>query len=245
MDELCPGLYEQVINRELSAKLKELSEKLFRREGIDEAEAPAILSEYAAAVIQKSLELLGAQTGQHPAVGGDADPQNAPRPALSAQIRLINAIVQLLGSSCCNDEYFQQQQVDDRGEQLLSVYAENDARILDPGFTDYERPQTSLRWSTLFTGYEHGIRLDGELRREIRSADSVDLLISFIKYSGLRLIYEDLKAFTDQPGKKLRVVTTTYVNSRNSDTNSFNYLCRLAAGSGLRTRFLPRSTVGL
>ena len=39
--------------------------------------------------------------------------------------------------------------------------------------------------------------------------------------------------------------TSSYVNSRNSDTNSFNYLCRLAAGSGLRTRFLPRSTVGL
>ena len=57
------------------------------------------------------------------------------------------------------------------------------------------RPRTSISTSTLFTG-NSGPTLESELSREIRTADGADFLISFIKFSGLRLIYDDLVEFT-------------------------------------------------
>ena len=72
------------------------------------------------------------------------------------------------------------------------------------------RPKTSISTSTLFTG-NSGPTLESELTREIRTADGVDFLISFIKFSGLRLIYDDLVEFTKT--NKLRVITTSYMGA--------------------------------
>lgn len=72
------------------------------------------------------------------------------------------------------------------------------------------RPKTSISTSTLFTG-STGPTLESELTREIRTADSADFLISFIKFSGLRLIYDDLVEFTKK--NKLRVITTSYMGA--------------------------------
>lgn len=70
-------------------------------------------------------------------------------------------------------------------------------------------PQTSLSKSTLFTGNQHEPQVYRELKREIATSDKVDLLVSFIKYSGLRLIYDDLVEHTKT--KPLRVITTSYM----------------------------------
>ena len=72
------------------------------------------------------------------------------------------------------------------------------------------RPRTSIANSSLFTGNSE-LTLESELRREIRTADRIDFLISFIKYSGLRLIYDDLVEFTKK--NKLRVITTSYMGA--------------------------------
>ena len=72
------------------------------------------------------------------------------------------------------------------------------------------RPKTSISTSTLFTG-NTGVTLESELSREIRTADEIDFLISFIKWSGLRLIYDDLVEFTKH--NKLRVITTSYMGA--------------------------------
>ncbi len=84
------------------------------------------------------------------------------------------------------------------------------------------RPRTSLASSTLFTGVT-GPSLDSELRKEIRTADKIDLLVSFIKFSGLRLIYDDLVEFTQT--KKLRVITTSYMGA--SDYKAILELAKL------------------
>ena len=49
------------------------------------------------------------------------------------------------------------------------------------------------------------------MSREIRTVYGADFLISFIKFSGLRLIYDDLVEFTKT--NKLRVITTSYMGA--------------------------------
>ncbi len=84
------------------------------------------------------------------------------------------------------------------------------------------RPKTSISSSSLFTGIS-GPSLESELQREIRTADKIDFLVSFIKFSGLRLIYDELLEFTRS--KKLRVITTSYMGA--SDYKAILELAKL------------------
>ena len=72
------------------------------------------------------------------------------------------------------------------------------------------RPLTGFRISNLFTGGQSKVPMNAEIERDIESADNIHLIVSFLKLSGLNLIYDKLKKFCENPNHKLRVITTTY-----------------------------------
>lgn len=86
------------------------------------------------------------------------------------------------------------------------------------------RPETTLVESSLFTGSPSDPQLVHELGKEMCSADSVDLLISFIKWSGLRLL---IPAFEELSGRggKVRIITTSYMGA--SDADAVEWLASL------------------
>lgn len=101
--------------------------------------------------------------------------------------------------------------IEEEGEVLTSIYSRiNSVRSIRKGETI--RPVTPISQSSLFTGSNYEPNMMGELKKEILSADSIDMLVSFIKWSGLRCILEELKVFTEA-GKKLRVITTSYMEA--------------------------------
>ncbi len=187
------GLYEQVINKGLAAALSE-TDKLSQTAPIDSAEAPKILAKYVAEVVEKGLANVKDNGG-----------------TLDSQIELVNRIVSTIMSETadCN---FDALSVADRAEQLLALFDRKNNVVALTGKTEITRPETSIAQSSLFTGAVHEPQMFTELKKEIVSCNRVDMLVSFIKWSGLRLIMDELTTFT-QNGGQLRIITTSYMGA--------------------------------
>jgi superfamily II DNA or RNA helicase/HKD family nuclease len=79
-------------------------------------------------------------------------------------------------------------------------------------------PETGLRRPWIFTSARSGPSLLDELRSELGGADRVDILVSFITWSGVRKLLDVLKAATalnaqGQPQTRFRILTTTYIGA--------------------------------
>lgn len=190
---LFDGLYEQVISRELDSELAS-TDKLSQTAPIDSAEASKILSKYVAEIVEKGLENVKDN-------GGD----------LSSQVELVNRIVSTITSEIHEPE-FDSQSVAQRAEQLLALMDKQNNILAVNEKAEIVRPETSIAMSSLFTGAVHEPQMYTELKKEIVSCNRIDMLVSFIKWSGLRLIMSELSEFT-QKGGELRIITTAYMGA--------------------------------
>ena len=192
---LSPGIYEQIINTALNRELSEIPDARKSFAPIDKAEASKVLAQYLADVVQKGLENVADN-------GGD----------ISTQISLVNQIVTLIQNTT-QEADFAALSVDQRAEQLLALLREQDPRLaVGKTAADLSRPETSIAQSSLFTGAIHEPQMYTELKKEIVSADRIDMLVSFIKWSGLRLLMDELREFTRNVGE-LRIITTSYMGA--------------------------------
>ncbi|MBL4951550.1 DUF3427 domain-containing protein [Neobacillus sp. YIM B02564] len=194
------GIYEEIINQRLKEDLTGLDVNTYNieKERIDVEEARKLLSSYISQVTRKALKFVREN---------EADDEQA----LINQIRTCNEIISTL-SVQLDEEEFRQLRIEEEGEILTSIYSRiNSVRSIGKG--DVIRPITPLSQSSLFTGSNYEPNMLGELKKEILTADSIDMLVSFIKWSGLRCIIEELRTFTDQPNHKLRVITTSYMEA--------------------------------
>ncbi|MBS5939999.1 DEAD/DEAH box helicase [Clostridium sp.] len=205
------GLYEQVINTEIQEQLNNLENEKFiiDKSKIDNEEAKTILSQYISKVIRKSLNYI-------------RDKEKEDSDKLLKQIEACNEIINIL-SEVSNEDDIKKYEIDKNGEILNALYSKvNNKKALKK--EKVVRPVTPLSQSSLFTGASLEPNMLGELNKEILTSDSIDLLVSFIKWSGLRCIIESLKEAT-MAGKKLRIITTSYMGA--TDVKAIQELSKL------------------
>ncbi|MFC5700723.1 DUF3427 domain-containing protein [Cohnella faecalis] len=193
------GLYEQVINQITAQRLSGLDAAVFNvgKEKLDVEEARKLLSNYIGLVTRRALKMVREQTSNDEEL-------------ILAQVQTCNEMIATLKSSLGPEEC-EQLKLDEQGEILTYIYSKiNHIR----SFKDEKivRPATPLSQSSLFTGSHSEPNMLYELKHEIVTADRIDFLVSFIKWSGLRCLMEQLEQFTSNGGQ-LRVITTTYMEA--------------------------------
>ena len=187
------GLYEQIINKSLDAELA-TTDKLSTTAPIDSAEASKVLAKYIAEVVEKGLDNVVDN-------GGD----------VSSQVALANRIISTIINET-KENGFDEMSVAERAEQLLALFDKKNSILALDEKAQIIRPETSIAQSSLFTGAIHEPQMYTELKKEIVSCNRIDMLVSFIKWSGLRLIMDELTTFT-QNGGELRIITTSYMGA--------------------------------
>jgi len=130
----------------------------------------------------------------------------------AARLELANRLITLLASEK-GQEYLAGRQLPQREKNvLLEIGA---ARATLP------RPTTSLSTTVLITGLGGDPPLEHELRSELATADRVDILVSFIKWSGLRLLKSAFEQLA-QRAVPVRLLTTSYMGA--SDPAALEWL---------------------
>lgn len=187
------GIYEQIINKSLDAELA-TADKLSTTAPIDSAEASKVLAKYIAEVVEKGLDNVADN-------GGD----------VSSQVALANRIISTIITETKENE-LDEMTVAERAEQLLALFDKKNSILSLDEKAAIIRPETSIAQSSLFTGAIHEPQMFTELKKEIISCNRIDMLVSFIKWSGLRLIMDELTTFA-QNGGELRIITTSYMGA--------------------------------
>ena len=200
------GLYEKPINKKLNKALAELTDNFnVEKEQIDSEEAAGILSKYVKKVVERSLNNIS-----------ESDD------SLTKQIELVNKIIGAIKQNTSEGIADDLEIAEDK--QLLSVTDKTNTIQAINDKVKVIRPVTSIAQSSLFTGAVHEPQMFSELKKEIFSCNCIDMLVSFIKWSGLRLLMEALTEFTNNGGK-LRIITTSYMGA--TDIKAISELAKL------------------
>ena len=197
MPTLPDGIYEALLDEELSSILHRHPELRSVFAKLDPEEAPARYAAFLARLVEKALRL---------------------EDDSAARLRICNQIIEQIAAGSSAGFL--------RNNRLLTANKPVLVEVTPPHYAGggMPRPETSLLESSLFTGSPTDPQLVHELVREMSSADEVDLLVSFIKWSGLRLL---IPAFEEIAGRrgKVRIITTSYMGA--SDAEAIEWLARL------------------
>jgi len=202
---LVAGLYERLLDADLSDELAAQPELRAILGKLDDEEAPHTYGQFLLQLISQALR--------------SRKPEQ--------RLPLVNRLVELI-SATDGLEYLQRKRlIASDSPLLLSLQPPAPGDQLPPPLP---RPTTPLATSSLLTGARHDPQLEHELRQEMLTADRVDILVSFIKWSGLRLLepaFENLAA----RGIPVRIVTTSYMGASDPDA-----IAALAARPGFSVK---------
>jgi superfamily II DNA or RNA helicase len=190
---LPPGLYEQLLDETLQQRIAAVPELRAILRQLDDEAAPHSYAQFVAQLLQQALRQL--------------------RP--DDRLPLLNRLIDLLAAQDGLDYLRRRRLLASDTPVLTEVTAH-------PG-SSLTRPVTPLNSSALLTGQGGDPPLEHELRTEMASADRVDMLVSFIKWSGLRLLipaFEQLR----QRDVPVRILSTSYMGA--SDPAALEWLAR-------------------
>ena len=206
------GIYESLITETLKSRLDTIDRNQFYiadQKKLDADEAIHFLAMHLGSAIKNALKLI------------KADKKNL---LVSKQIEITNNILRYLTQEISTYE-FTEDLVFAEGLILEGVLDKLNSNYRDVKLHLSEiMPLTRLTQSELFTGGNVGLSLDAELKKEIRSSDRIDLLVSFIKWKAIVILKDAFEEFTNRGGK-LRIITTTYMGA--TDAKAINELSKL------------------
>ncbi len=189
MPGLHRGLYEQLVTEALEDALSELDARHKPvREALHPAEAADRIALHLASLVRRAIDSLDSK--QRVQVG----------------TRLAREIAELLAAQGRGMEATDR--LSPAGDLLRAVVATRP----DSQPEEIPPPATPLLDTTLLTNAPGEPHIGFQLRSEIASADRIDVLMAFVRNTGIRPLLELLRQHVDQ-GRPLRVLTTTYTNS--------------------------------
>lgn len=190
MPHLTRGLYDLLLTEALYARLGELDVSIHQQlSALSPAEAPDRIALHLATVIERAIESLP-----------DAD---RARVASALARRLIEEAATATG----NDDLRRDRPI--VPPQALRALL---GRRPDGTPEEIELPLTPLLDTTLLTNSPGEPRVGRQLAAEIASVDRIDVVMAFIRLSGIRPLEPALRRHLDA-GRPLRVLTTTYTGS--------------------------------
>jgi superfamily II DNA or RNA helicase/HKD family nuclease len=208
MTGMNPGPRDHLVTRALRAALDDVEPELRLEEPLDPAEGPERLARHAVKQIQRGLAAVE---------------------SAEEQTQRLNALLGTL-----DDEDAQDALVGLPPRVLTGIKARS--ALGDPvPFTSL--PATPLSQSDLLINAEGQPNIGSELRAELASAESVDLICAFVIWSGVRHLRDALAGVVSRGGR-VRVVTTTYMGA--TEKRAVDEL--VAIGAEVRVAFDARTT---
>lgn len=201
------GIYEQLITQLVEQNLDRESFHVGERL-LESGEAATWLSRFLTRIIEIAIDSVP---------GGDN--------RISEQIDLANTIVQWLSMHIRDKELISENLLDSQGKILTALFDKTNPIAADlPKYVESIMPITGVTQSELFCGSNVGVSLETEIKREILSSDKIYWLVSFIKWTGIRVFKKELESFT-RSGKQLQIITTSYMGA--TDAKAVEFLASL------------------
>ncbi|MEI2816852.1 MAG: phospholipase D-like domain-containing protein [Microthrixaceae bacterium] len=188
MEELPPGLYEVVVTERLKERLDALTGALHpKRRDLAAAETPDRVAWHLGREIERSLA--DVPEGDRARVGIEV---------ARALIDRLGELVAVAPGAAPTDP----------GTVLEAILG----RRPDGTSAPITQPLIPLLDTTLLTNARGEPNLWNQLRSEIESSDRIDVVMAFIRRSGIAPLIESLRRHC-AAGRELRVLTTTYTGS--------------------------------
>ena len=202
-DELTAGLYEAIVTDVLAEQVAKIDEGLVKRPGMRSAEAADRIAHLLARQIERAL---------------DAVPDDD---RVATGIEVAQRLLEKLGAMLPRSAPVIETPL--APGTVLSAIGEwrPDGSVRTAG-----RPLIPLLDTTLLTNAPGEPTVGSQVRTEIESSDSIDLVMAFIRTSGVSPMLSALRDFTAR-GKRLRVLTTVYTGS--TESKALNQLVDLGA----------------
>ncbi|WP_127019770.1 DUF3427 domain-containing protein [Rheinheimera mangrovi] len=201
------GLYEQLITQLVERNLDRTRFYVGERE-LSSNEASVWLSRFFSKIME--FAVASVPTGDD---------------RLKLQIELANQMLMWLKDKIQDDGFIEENLLSSRGKILTALYTLDNPIAADlQKYVEDIFPLTGLTESELFCGSNAGLSLESELKREILSADKICWLVSFIKWTGIRVFRNELESFT-RSGRELKIITTSYMGA--TDAKAVEYLASL------------------